>query len=155
MTRKTTIYARKQAQRRHQRARQLVLDRISADVRGLQLDAAIHAWTGADAARITDRGGRICYIVANAANRAGFDAHHPDMRVLRGLANTLADLVTYPAALEQYRPSITAGLAALERLLPHCSQLDLANAAIEMEQQLDAGGIYTNTIETAMGVRAQ
>lgn len=154
MTRKTTIYARKQAQRRHQRARQIVLDQISADVRRLQLDAAIHAWTGADAQRIADRGGRICYLVANAANRAGFTADHPDMRIVRGLANTLADLVAYPAGLERYRPSITAGIAALQRLLPHCSQLDMANAAVEMELLLDAGGIYTSTVDAAIGVPA-
>lgn len=90
---------------------------IRADVRGLQIDAGIHSFTGNDADRLIDRSGRLCMMTLGAAAISGYHADHADMRIVRGMAEALGDLRARPQDIERHRRSVQSGLAAIDRLL--------------------------------------
>lgn len=136
-------------------AEQALREAIQKDVRGLQIDAGLHSWTGNDASTMTNLAGRLCFLVAFAAGEAGFTADHPDMRIVRGLSEALADLAANLSDVERYRASIQSGLAAIDRLLPQCDDIALALAAQELDRLLTSTqGLGTEAIRQAMGITA-
>ena len=152
--RKTSTYARKCAMRRRQDEQERLLQLIIADLRGLQIDAGLHAWTGEDAAKMVNLAGRLCYITAFASVRSGVDVADPDVRIIRGMAGSLADLAADLDALERYRPSLQSGLAAIDRLLPMCDVLHLVEGASELDLLLATTGLGTANVHEALGVMA-
>jgi ribonuclease D len=152
---KITTYARKCARQRNEEAKRLVISKILADVADIQLRANIHCLTGNDAVNLADRAGRVCFIAAKASegiqDKASIDV---DARILRGMAQALADIVQIEATLENFRAAIQSGMAAAERILAKCGQEAIAAAAVELELLLNGNGLWTRHIDSAFGVPA-
>lgn len=138
-----------------QEAEQTLRAAIRADVRGLQIDAGIHTYTGDNAANMINLTGRLCFITAAAGCAAGFGEDHPDMRIVRGLAECLGDLAADHGSLERHRASLQSGLAAIDRLLPECDDIALACAADRLETLLaSTAGMGTSDVRDAMRLAA-
>ena len=157
MTRKISAYGRKLAARRALAEKEAteagLRELITRDLRGLQIDAGIHAWMGNDGSNLVNLAGRLLYISCFAAHRAGFDADHPDMRILRGMSCALADLAENVGAIELHRAALQSGLAAIDRLLPYCDDMALLQGAAELDGMLaSARGMGTADVRRAMGV---
>lgn len=170
---KQSLYARKQALRQRaaehiaaQRAeQQRIADQaaaedalraqILADIQSLALNASIHAWNGEDAQPMINKVGRLLYVVAFAADQAGVDAEHPDMRILRGTAGALESFAADQKHVDRYRASLQSGLAAINRLLPRCNDMHLLLGAAALEGKLDLmAGKTTAQAREAMGFAA-
>ena len=149
---KTSTYARKKAVQQRQDEHETLLSLIKQDLRGLQIDAGIHTWTGNDSAKMVNLAGRLCYITAFAAQRAGFQADHPDVRIVRGMAEALADMAADLDNVERYRPAIQSGLAAIDRLMPECNELDVVLGCKELDTILAVKDLGTADVRLAMGV---
>ena len=151
---KTSTYARKKAVQQRQDEHEYLLALIKQDLRGLQIDAGIHTWTGNDGETMVNLAGRLCFITAFAAQRAGFQADHPDVRIVRGMAEALADLAADLDNVERYRPAIQSGLAAIDRLMPQCDELDVVLGCKELDTILAVKDLGTADVRFAMGVEA-
>lgn len=151
---KLSTYGRKLAMRNREaeqaKAQREFMDKLLADVRGLQIDAGVHAWTGDDGANMVNLSGRLCYIVTFAAAQAGVTADQLDMRIVRGMAEALGDFAADLDNVERYRPAIQSGLAALGRLLEVCTPFHIILAADDLEERLSTTGITTHAIQAAM-----
>ena len=127
--------------------------KILSDVRGLQIDAGLHSWTGHDASKMVNLAGRLVFIVAHAAIEAGINADHPDVRIMRGMSEALGDLVDHLDDVERYRRSVQSGLAAIDRLMPHCAAMDLLAGSWKLDEMLHTTRrMTTRDVELAMGV---
>lgn len=147
--------ARAVARSRQTEAEQDLADRITRDVRGLQIDAGVHAWTGQDASRMINLGGRLLYIVAHAAVAAGVPHDHVDLRIMRGMSEALGDLVDNLDDVERHRGSIQSGLGAIGRLLPQCAAFDLLAGSYDLDEKLHTTrGMSTKDVRHAMGIAA-
>jgi len=157
---KTTAYARKLArQSPWQRARHhamhpvaeaVVVRNIHTDIERLRTGAALHAYTGADAAALLNLTGRLVYITCHAARLHGLE-HSPEARILAGTANALGDLAQDHAGLDQQRGAIVSGLAAIDRLMPQLHTLSLAAGAMELDEMLQSGaGLGTSDVQKAL-----
>lgn len=132
----------------------LVRKSIREDVTRLERSANLQAWASNHAANLVNLSGRLAYIVGHAANACQVDADHPDMRILRGMGEAIADLAQDFDAIEQHRPSILSGCAAIGRLLPFCNDWALGLAALELDQLLASSeGMGTSDLRRAMGVK--
>lgn len=144
-----------QAEATHAQVEASLRQQIRADVRGLQIDAGIHSFAGNDANRLIDRSGRLCMMTLGAAAIAGYHADHPDMRIVRGMAEALGDLRARPQDIERHRRSVQSGLAAIDRLLLECDDLALAYAASELDRLLQRPeGVGTADMQAILGVTA-
>ncbi len=151
---KESLYMRKKRTADWQKAQRNLREQILNDLHGMQVSAGLHAWTGNDGQKIVHLAGRLCYIVAFAANQAGFDAEHVDMRILRGMAGALADFAANLKQVDYYRPAIQSGLHAVGRLLPHCHDMHLVLGAAALEGKLDKEwGLVTDDVRQAMGLQ--
>lgn len=153
---KQSLYARKRdLQERAEafaRAEASLRGKIAADVAALQLSAGLHAWTGNDGAVMVNKAGRLCYVVAYAANQAGIDTDCLDVRILRGMAGSLADLAADLENIDRHRVGIQSGLQAIGRLLPHCDDLVLLAGAASLEARLaSSSGMGTADVDEALG----
>ena len=108
---------------------------IRRDVAELKTTAELQAWNGADAPRLVNSAGRMTWMVASAAVAGGVNVESPDIRIVRGLGEALGDLAA-DGRLEYHRPTIQSGLLAIERLLPMCTDMHLARAAVELDEML-------------------
>lgn len=155
---KTTAYARKLKFQRTLKQRQdqhtSLVTQIQADLRGLQIDAGLHTWTGNDAAKMIDKTGRLCYVTGFAGKRAGFKPDHPDMRIMRGTVGALDGFVSDRDNADRYRPALQSGLAAIDRLLAECNVLDIIDACLGLDSLLCGDGVRASDMREAMGVAA-
>jgi hypothetical protein len=152
---KTSTYARKKSVQQRQEVHDTLLDLIRQDLRGLQIDAGIHTWTGNDGAKMVNLAGRLCFITAFAAQRAGFPVDDLNVRIVRGMAEALADLAADLDNVERYRPAIQSGLASIDRLMPQCNELDVVLGSRELDMMLATSrGMGTADVRKAMGVEA-
>jgi hypothetical protein len=149
---KTTAYARKCAIKKRQAEHENLLAQIKRDLRSLQIDAGIHTWTGNDGAKMVDKAARLCYIAAYACPRSGIDKDHPDVRIVRGMSEALADLASDLDNIEQHRPALQSGLAAIDRLLEDCDVMKIIEGALKLDTILCAKHLGTADIREAMGV---
>lgn len=132
----------------------LVRKGIREDVARLDSKAQLHALTGEHAANLVNLSGRLAFIVGHAASACQVDADHPDMRILRGMGEAIGDLAQDFDAIEQHRPAILSGCAAIGRLLPLCNDWALGLAAIELDQLLASNkDVATSDLRKAMGVQ--
>lgn len=157
--RKISPYGRKLQRRQQDQNRELAerdfLDKVQRDVRGLQIDAGLHCWTGNNASTMVNTCGRLLYIVAFAARAAGVSHDYPDLRILRGMSEALGDLAGDLHAIERHRASIQSGLSAIDRLLPLCTLGALLEGAHELEQRLNSvRGMGTQDVRELTGVGA-
>jgi hypothetical protein len=145
--------ARHRAAHHRQQIQAAMLAMVKTDLANLQTTAGIHAWTGDDGANLCNLGGRLCFVAAAAGGMAGISPDDPDMRIVRGMAEALADLSASLGAVEQHRGSIKAGLAAVARLLPRCANIHIVQAALNLDDLLQSTqGVGTEDVRLAMGV---
>lgn len=111
---------------------------ILRHVKELYTAADLQAWTGAHLANLVNTSGRLVYIVLGASQSAGFAEDHPDLRVCLGMGSALADL-TADGDIERHRPAIRAGLAAIDRLLPHLNAVALFDSAAQLDAMVKSG----------------
>lgn len=132
----------------------LVRKGIREDVTRLERSANLQAWASNHAANLVNLSGRLAFIVGHAACACQVDADHPDMRILRGMGEAIGDLAQDFDAIEQHRPAILSGCAAIGRLLPFCNDWALGLAAVELDQLLASSeGMGTSDLRRAMGVK--
>lgn len=155
---KSTPYGRKKSRdqiaQANQRKHEMTLAKFKEELRGMQIDAGVHTWAGADGQRMVDLCGRLIYITLFAAVRAGFQAVHPDVRIVRGMSEALADLAADTDAIERYRPSLQSGLAAIDRLIAECDDIDLVQGSIELDTMLAVKNFGTADVRKLIGVEA-
>lgn len=152
---KTTTFARKRAVQRRKEVHQRLLDAIKADLRALQLDAGLHTWTGNDGSKMVNLAGRLCFVTAYAAKRSGIPVDHPDVRIVRGMAEALGDLAADLGGIERHRLSIQSGLSAIGRILPDCDILHVVQGTADLDAMLQASrGMGTADVRDALGVPA-
>lgn len=159
MTRKLSPYGRKLQRRQQEEDRKEAelkfFAAVQRDVRGLQIDAGLHCWTGNNASTMVNSCGRLLYIVAFAATDAGVSHDHPDLRIMRGMSEALGDLADDLHAIERHRSSIQSGLGAIDRLLPLCTLGALLEGSYELEQRLNSvRGMGTQDVRELIGLAA-
>lgn len=162
--RKTTAYARKRARLdafgQHPNllmspiTEAIVRRNINEDIQRLKTGAGLHAYTGSDAAAMTNLAGRLVYIVCYAAGVHGL-GETPEARILAGTANALAEIAETPQALERQRGAVISGLAAIDRLMPLLDTFSLANGAMKLDDLLHSTqGMGTADVRAALGMNA-
>lgn len=127
----------------------LVRRQIANEIDSLRTAAGLHAYMGEDAATATNLLGRVVYIVCYAAG-----VHHlgetPEARILAGTANALGDLADSSTDLEAQRGTLTAGLAAVDRLMPRLSVAALVAGALQLDHLLAQGHVGTGNVRQAL-----
>ena len=70
------------------------------------------------------------------------------IRILQGMGNALGDLRERGDPLDVHRAAIQAGLLAVDRLIPHCTEIRLAIAAAELDTMIHASrGLGTGDLQ--------
>jgi hypothetical protein len=69
-------------------------------------------------------------------------ADAPELRVIAGASNALADLGAHQQDIEVYRPSLQSGALAVERLWPRLNEYALGLAAAEFDRAFAAAGFF-------------
>ena len=151
---KTTTYARKRLVRVRQQEHDRLAALIIEDLEGLQRDAEIHTWMGDDGSRMVNLSGRLCFIAAHAANSAKISEDHPDIRIIRGMSEALEDMVEDLGNVDKYRASIRSGLAAIGRILPECTLIQIVEGHFALEDKLNSErGLCKSDIQAALTSR--
>jgi len=128
-------------------AKALVKRDIMATISRLRTDMGLQAYIGQDVSNIAQSAGRLFFIVAHAANAAGY-GNSPEGSIILGAASALGDVVETPERLEQQRGAITSGLAAVDRLLPKLTAWQLADGAFAFERILkDTAELRTTDLQ--------
>lgn len=128
-------------------AKALVKRDIMATIAKLRTDMGLQAYMGQDVNNIAQSAGRLFFIVAHAADAAGY-GNTPDGSIILGAASALGDVVETPERLEQQRGAITSGLAAVDRLLPKLTAWQLADGAFAFERLLkDTAELRTTDLQ--------
>lgn len=147
---KTTAFGRKLKRspaRPHPLIIAVVRSQIRRSIEQLTTSASLHGMIGENPAMVANQAGRLCFIVCHAASACGY-AYWPEVSILRGLAESLGDIVASPSSLERLRGSINSGIAAAQRLLPKLDDFALAMGSLELDTMLTAGqGMGTSDIE--------
>lgn len=128
-------------------AKALVKRDILATIATLRTTMGLQAYMGQDVSAIAHSAGRLFFIVAHAANAAGY-GNSPEGSIILGAASALGDVVEIPGRLEQQRGAIISGLAAVDRLLPKLTALQLADGAFAFEGLLkDTAELRTTDLQ--------
>lgn len=128
-------------------AKALVKRDIMATIAKLRTDMGLQAYIGHDVNNIAHSAGRLFFIVAHAANAAGY-GNSPEGSIILGASSALGDVVETPERLEQQRGAITSGLAAVDRLLPKLTAWQLADGAFAFERILkDTAELRTTDLQ--------
>ncbi len=104
------------------------------EIEALKTSAGLHAFMGADAEKLVNTCGRLIFVTAFAVGKARLGS--PDARILIGAASALGDLFARPHELEAHRSTIQGGLEAIDRLMPHLSEAQLAHGIVVLEAML-------------------
>lgn len=98
------------------------------------LDAQIHAMTGGNGEAIMSKAGSMFWVVLWASKRQGVDKDSPDLRMIRGAVNTLADMTSGHQITELQRGAVSAGLYAVDRLTPGLTPENLFTGGLVLQQ---------------------
>jgi hypothetical protein len=104
--------------------------------------AELQVWAGENAVTIVRSLGRLFWVVDVAARRCLIPADAPELRVIAGASNALADLGAHRQDIEVYRPSLQSGALAVERLWPRLNEYALGLAAAEFDRAFAAAGFF-------------
>lgn len=128
-------------------AKALVKRDILATIATLRTTMGLQAYMGQDVSAIAHSAGRLFFIVAHAANAAGY-GNSPEGSIILGASSALGDVVEIPGRLEQQRGAIISGLSAVDRLLPKLTALQLADGAFAFEGLLkDTAELRTTDLQ--------
>jgi hypothetical protein len=122
---------------------------IADSIKQIKDSAELQAFMGDAADKLIADAGQLLFAVAYAAAACRLP-DGPDIRILRGTGEALADLARNHGDLERQRQSIISGLAAIERLLPTLSPWALGLGLIECRQRLSQDGFGTQDIHALL-----
>jgi hypothetical protein len=100
--------------------------------------ARIHVLIGQDGIQLVNGAGKIFFVVIGACIEHQVDPESPDLRILRGACNALAEQAEVTKVDEGRRASIISGLQACDRLLAQLSQKALGDTALKLQVLLHA-----------------
>jgi len=109
--------------------------RIMKDVAALKTMAELQTEWGGDAHKVIEEFGRLAFMCHHAAGLHGLQ-ETPEYRMIRASAGALLELRKRPETLEQVRPTLSATMAAIDRLLPKLTPIALAAGALEFDNLL-------------------
>lgn len=121
---------------RHPIGAAILKKKVEQQIRAMQTDAMLHILIGANDAALINEAGRLAYIAAEATRLSREPEDSPDMKIVAGMANALADLAARSGPPELHRLAIQSGLLAIERLLPRCNVWSIAKAHLQVEEIL-------------------
>lgn len=124
---------------------------MEKEVRETFTSAQIHAAIGDDSDALVNKAGRMFLVVLSAAERDGFDAEQPDIRILRGACNAMYEQKGEAEITPDRRASIASGLLACERLLEELEFVSVVDAAFKLHVALKCGpGVNWSEFEARM-----
>lgn len=109
---------------------------IAAQWHRTKLDANIHAMMGDDSHNLVQSSGAVFFVVLGAANAQHMDPETPDMRILRGAVNAMAEQAGKPEVSDTHRAGILSGLQACQRIIPDLTQRNINDAAVALTAAL-------------------
>lgn len=115
--------------------------------------AELQAVFGDAAANLVRDAVLLLYSVAYACHLCRIDPGLPEIRILRGMAQTLEDLARDLQSLETHRPAIQSGLAAIERILPRLDIIAVGAGMLECDHTIQKGGIGAADIHQLLGAK--
>lgn len=117
----------------------------------LKASAELQALFGDAAHRLVHDSGILLFSVAYACSVCRVSDQEPDVRILRGMAQALGDLAERLQDIEQHRPAIQSGLAAIERLLPRLDIFALGLGFVDCTKRISSQGISSADIQSFLG----
>lgn len=124
----------------------ILKQQIARDVQRLKMEAELQAVWSVNVKKLVQEAGSLLFITSYAAGECGIDPDEPDMRIMRGMASALADIGEHPASLENNRPAIVSGIAAIDRTIPRVSVWALGLGALKLDECMAAAGFGTQKI---------
>lgn len=106
---------------------------LVANWKASAITARIHVLIGEDGIKLVSGAGKIFYVVIGACVEHQLDPETPDLRILRGACNALAEQAEVTKVDEARRASVKSGLQACDRLLPQLSQKALGDTAMKLQ----------------------
>lgn len=134
---------------RHPLKRGAILQQLKQDMEAIRTAAELQVWGSDHAAQMVNNLGRLFWIVDHAATRCRLPPETPELRVIAGAANALADLGRRQQDIEHHRPSLLSGVLAVERLWPRLNPYALGIAAMDFDNAMAAAGLLRRINETA------
>ena len=128
----------------------VIRQQIRQSIEILKTDAWLQALAGDAADRLVRDAGMLLYAVACAIELCGIPADHPDVRVLRGTTQAIGELAEHLGRLDQHRPAILSGLAAMERLMPFLAVEALGAGLMECDERIRESGFGTKDIHAKL-----
>ena len=135
-------------------AQSVTRKKVMDSLKRIKMDAELQAYAGGRVAEMVSDACMLLFAVAFAWHIVGVKADSPDARIMRGMANALADLAAHPNQIEIHRPSIQSGLAAIERVLPSLDPLAIGVGMVECKNLIAGNGIGTQDIHNLLGAAA-
>lgn len=127
-------------------AQAVVRKQVMEALQRIKTGAELQAYAGGRVAEMVSDACMLLYSVAFACDFARIKADSPDARIMRGMANALADLAAHPNQIEIHRPSIQSGLAAIERVLPSLEPMAIGVGMVACKELIAGPGIGAQDI---------
>lgn len=132
-------------------AQAVVRKQVMTSLARIKNDSEMQAYAGGHVEQMVSDACMLLYSVAWAYRVARLETDAPEARILRGMANALADLAQHPKQLEIHRPSIQSGLAVIERVLPALEPLAIGVGMVECKNLIAGNGISPADIHKLLG----
>ncbi len=134
--------------------RSIIRSQIIASLNEIKTLAELQAFGGDSVPHLIDRSGVLLYAIADAVRQMGIQEDDPDVRILKGMGGSLELLARFPATLEDHRPSIQSGLAAIERLIPRLDILAIGSGFLNCRAKVEQEGFGATDIRQMLGAAA-
>jgi len=135
--------------------RSIIKSQIVASLTELKTLAERQALMGDSAETLIERSGVLLYAIADAVRDAGIPETEPDVRILKGMGGSLELLARFPSTLEDHRPAIQSGLAAIERLIPRLDITAIGCGFLNCRAAVQREGFGAADIRQMLGGKAQ
>ena len=120
---------------------------IAHEWRHTSLEAQMLALCGLDSDKLVNKAGRVLFVVLGACIAEDVDADTPEIRILRGAVNAVADQVGEKYIPAQRRASIVSGLQTAAALIAQLDRKSLVDAACALELKLRTGHVSHSDFE--------
>lgn len=107
--------------------------------RHMVTNAGIHTLMGEDVQELVGGAGSVIFVTLGAAKAQGLDMDSPDISIICGAGNAVADQTRLKEVDPMHRASIASGLAACQRIAPALSQKHVLDAVVQMHFALRTG----------------
>jgi hypothetical protein len=131
-------------------AQSVVRANVRQSLERIKTDSELQAYAGANVGQMVSDACMLLYSVAWAHKVKGLDNQSPDARIMRGMANALADLAQHPNQIEIHRPAVQAGIMAIERVLPDLEPLAIGVGMVDCKNLISSRGITAEDIHSML-----